>query len=474
MNSKRLLPIVAMLVWLLTGCSDPEREQELVDLFATAAQDIAELRFAAEFETVVSASSEVTLQVEGVKTNGDIITLAGDSVDWRLIGDGNSRVNRQGVLSAADNAETVTLEARLGVLSETVDIRVSTAVFDQVVALNGTPFTIDMCRSQALHPVGRYVDTDDVEEIRRVDSTIIESIEWTVRNAEDDSVSQRAYIETTAGQPSLHTLASGDLQVFAEAFSTYQQQQVVSTGFDQSVANNMLSIRLCPADSQDLENCGTTSTAVEQDQSINLIAVGTYQVADADDLSANITRTAKWGTSNSTVASLLLSADKSQLQVTGDREENVTSLSVACGAIEESLAGIEVSEGVILESAVSCGVDADCQQTTATLSIERLTVDALQVSIDDTELSDGITVFLATQPSELELSVSADYVNDSSRTITEDPELIYEILSVANQATIIEEKSDSPGVFTVLGAGTARIQLEYRDVVFEAVVEIPF
>ena len=152
----------------------------------------------------------------------------------------------------------------------------------------------------------------------------------------------------------------------------------------------------------------------------------------------------------------------------------MTSLSTACGAIEQALAGIEISEGVILQSAVSCQESGNCAQTSVSLSIDRLTVESLEVSIDDTELTDGSAVFLDSQPAELELSVSANFINDSVRVITEDPELIYDILTVTNQAAILEEKSDSPGVFTVLGAGTARIQLEYRDVIFEVVVEIPF
>jgi hypothetical protein len=317
------------------------------------------------------------------------------------------------------------------------------------------------------------VDDQGNEEIRSVDSQIIGTVTWDVRNAEDDSASQRAFVETSGTQVSLHALAAGDLLIRATAPSVYQGVDVTSSDFTQTISNSLNSIKLCEGDETDLDSCSVSSPSVEQDQTIELIAVGNYQPSGGSAFNENISRRVKWGTSNSSVASLVLAADYAGLEVSGTVEDTSTTLSAGCGAIEQSLTGVDVSEGVILSSTVSCGSNVDCVQTSATVNIDLLSVDSFTVTVNDTEVSDGTSLVLESQPEELELAVTANFTNDDSRVITDDSELTYAILSNSGQVDVIEEKSGSTGVYTVVAAGTANILLVYRGETFSVVVEIP-
>jgi hypothetical protein len=442
-------------------------------LFETATQDLTALQFPVDMETVVSAGSYVDLEVEGVKSNGVDMVMLSDDVEWSLSPGAASSINRHGRFSAGAVAETVTVHASLGILSAEIDLRVSTAEFDRVVALNDEDFDIDMCRSHVLNPVGRYVDEDGNEEIRSVDSTVMETIVWEVFNAEDSSTSQRAYIMISNNQPRLQTLEAGELLIRARAYSIYQEVEVTSDDFGQNVSSNLESVKLCSGSADDLEGCFVTTTSVEQDDTISLIAVGAYPSSSGTSYE-NITRNAKWGASYAAAASRLLSSDYMKMEITGDIEETNTTLSVACGTIAQSISGIDVSEGVILEEPVSCGSNVDCVSASATLEIDLLSVDSLEVTLnDDIELTHNITEYLDSSPDQLVLEVTANYANDTSADITNDSELVYWIVSVDGQDDIIEEVDDEPGTYTVLGTGIAKIQVYYRGETFIVLINIP-
>ena len=474
MLSDRLLALsVLLLSLLLAACGDADKERRLVDLFTTASQDVVSIEFPASIETVVSSGSEVVLQVEGLRPNGiDRITVSG-GVEWSLSPGAVSSIEQSGRFSAGAVAETVTVTARLGVLSTAIDLRVSTALFDRVVQLNDTAFAIDMCRGRNLTPIGRYVDDQGNEEIRAVDSSIMGGILWSVENAEDGSPSQRAWIETGGGQVRLHTLAAGDLRIFATALSRFQGVDVTSDPFNQAVDSGLNSIKLCNAGDTDLNACSVTITSVEGDRSIGLIAVGNYPAGAGASVNENITATVKWGTSNPAATSNVLTVDLRQLDVTGDIETTSTTLSAACGNIEQSLAGVDVTDGVVLDVAVSCGTNPACLAASATVSVERLSVESLEVSANGINLTDDTAVTLDSRPADITLAVTANYVNATQAVITTDPELFYDIVPIDGQADVIEAQSGNAGSFNVLGAGTARIRLVYRGQSFIAEIEIP-
>ena len=462
--------VISGMIGLLLACSDADKEKNLIDLHTTASQDVIAISFPDASEQVISVNAQVDYTLQGLKSNGVDTSEILRDIKWSLSAGATSRVDLNGLLSAGNIAEEITLTAHFGFLSKSIDIKVSSAKFDQVVKLDEEAFDIDMCRSQLIKPIGRYIDENNDEEIRPVDSTIINDIEWIILNQSDNSDSQKAYIETSANQTLLHTLAAGDLIIQARATSLFSGNIVTSVSFAQSVSNRLNQIKLCPGGDQNLQDCSITTASIEKDQVLSIMAVGNYQASDGSDFYQNITRNSLWGLSNSN-ASSVFSSDRLQFEVTGITEDTTTTVSVACGNVQESLVGIEIAEGVNLGAAVSCGSNADCFESSQLVNVTKLSVNDIQVSANGISLTNDQTVQLNTRPNEIELTVTATLSNNSQPVITSDDELTYSIISI--EGDVIEEKTGSLGVFTVLAAGTAKIQLNFRSQIFTVVIEVP-
>ena len=63
--------------------------------------------------------------------------------------------------------------------------------------------------------------------------------------------------------------------------------------------------------------------------------------------------------------------------------------------------------------------------------------------------------------------------NESNEIITDDTGLVYTIITISGQLDVIDEKTGSSGVFTLLRNGTAKIRNNYRDKSFIALITIP-
>ena len=464
--------IICSLLISLFSCSDAENETNLINLHTAASQDIISIQFPADStETILSINSEFDFSLQGLKSNGvDLITLT-DNIRWSLSDGALSTIDQQGRFSASATAELITLSAQFGHLIESIEIKVSAAKFDQVVQLDKQAFNINRCQSKIIKPVARYVDENGNDEIRAVDSTIINTIEWIIREQADNSPSKRAHIETIESQARLRTLAASDIIIQAKAMSVFSGTVVTSIDFNQSIGNALNSIKLCESSATDLNSCVVNSANLEQDKSLALIAVANYQASDGSNFNENISNNSKWGIDNPTNASIALSGDRQSLIVTGKTENTNALISTACGDIAQSIDGIDISGGVVLSSSVSCSNSIDCLAASATISIDLLSVTSFDVSANDIDLIDSETLTLNARPDEITLIVKANFSNSSSLIITDDSGLVYSI--TAGDAVVIEDKADSPGVFTVLGNGTAKIKLDYRGETFIVSLAIP-
>jgi len=473
MTSKAMANILlAALFIFIAACSDAENETHLVELHTVASEDVISISFPEETETVVSISSEVEYRLQGLKSNGvDTVTVDGD-VEWSLSAGAVSSINQQGLFTAADTSETLTLTAKFGFLSESIDIRVSSAKFDQVVKLDedDAGFSINMCQYQTIKPVGRYEDEDGNEEIRLVDSKVIHQIEWLITNEEDGSDSQRAIIETTSqDEVFLHSLASGNIVINAKALSHLTGLEVTSTDFDQMIDHGLNSIKLCDSTDTDLGNCVVDESEIEKDQVISLIAVGNYQAADGSTYNENISRNSKWGIADSINVSSVFSDDRQQLDITGDVEDFDITVSLACGGIEQTID--DISQGLLLDTLVSCDINSDCELASQEIHVSLLSVLSFDVRANNVAVTDNTVLNLASRPNTITLDVTANFSNDSSENITDDSDLDYFIIPTAVPEVI--EETVSTEVFTVLNTGTAKIRLEYRGETFIVVIDIP-
>jgi len=462
---------ILCLLLLINACSDEENETNLVNLHTTASQDIISISFPADTETVLSISSQYTFALQGLQSNNtDTVDIVND-VQWSLSEGALSRIAQNGLFTASATAELVTLTANFGIYTESIDIKVSDAEFDQVMQLNDGVINIDMCQSQTFKPVGRYVDENNNDEIRPVDSNIIDTIEWIVRDQATGNLSQRAYIETLDKQATLRSLAEADLIIQAKAFSQFAGVEVTSIDFSQQVSANINSLKLCNSTDTDLASCNVSNTKVEQDKVISLISVANYQAQDGSNFNENISANSKWGIDNSANATIAFSTSRQQLDITGKIEETSAVVSVACGDIEQVIDSIDITLGVSLDSEVSCGTGATCLSASATIGIDQLGVSSLKVTANDTDLTSTETLTLSTRPDEITLITTAVFSNNTQLTITDDSELVYSITSGNN--TVIEEVSGEAGVYTVLGAGIAEVKLDYRGETFFAVIRVP-
>ena len=154
MTFKTLLSLLlCSLFALLIACTVSDDEDNLVDLHIVASEDIISIALPADVnETIISVDSEFDFTLQGTKSNGvDVITLS-KHIEWSLSDGANSSIDNTGHFTAAETVELITLTAKFGHLSASIDIKVSDAKFDKVVKLSKTPVTIDMCRSQPLYP----------------------------------------------------------------------------------------------------------------------------------------------------------------------------------------------------------------------------------------------------------------------------------------------------------------------------------
>ncbi len=455
----------------IAACSDAENETHLVDLHTVASQDVISISFPDETETVVSISSEVEFTLQGLKSNGIDTVTVDDDIEWSLSTGAVSSINQQGLLTAAATSETFTITAKFGFLSESIDIRVSSAKFDQVVKLDedDAGFSINMCQSQGITPIGRYVDENGDEEIRPVDSTVIHEIEWLITNEEDGSDSIRADIETiSADEVFLHSLAAGNVVINAKAISHFTGLDVTSVDFNQTIDSGLNSIKLCDSTDTDLVNCIVDDPEVEKDQVISLIAVGNYQATDGSTYDENISRNSKWGIGGSINASSVFSDDRQQLDITGDVEDSNIIVELACGDIEQTVG--DISQGVLLDTLISCDISSDCEETSKSIHIAELSVSSFTVRANGILLADDTLLVLDTRPDEIILNVTANFSNDSSDNITDDSDLDY--FTFLTSFDVIEE-TVLPGVYTVLNAGIAKIELDYRGETFIVLIDIP-
>lgn len=271
--------IICSLLLVLTACSDTDREKELVDLFTTASQDLIAINFdAATTEDLISINTFFDYSIEGVKSNGvDVVPVDGN-ISWSLSDGALSSIDQTGRLSSASVAEVVTVTAKFGVLIATQTVTVSAAKFDQVIKLNDTPVSINLCQAQPILPIARYLNDDGSEEIRPVDNTVINTITWLIRNQEDDTPSQRALIKTANSLTELQALATGNVIIQAQAKSLSSGNIVTSADFSQTLGHNLNSLKLCHKSETDLATCTLISVNIVQNAVLPIMAVTKYEV----------------------------------------------------------------------------------------------------------------------------------------------------------------------------------------------------
>ena len=472
MNFKIIkLLFIALMLPILFSCSDPENETPLVNQIRVASQDIIAINFPADTETILSVDSEYSFKLEGLKSNGLDKVNINQNIIWSLSTGANSTINQDGKLSAAGTAENITVTAQFGYLTTSIDIRISAAKFDQVIALHEADISIEMCQTQNIIPIGRYIDASGNEEIRPVDSTIINSIEWNALDSQSNP-SQSAFIKTLNTQTSLTALAAGDIKITATALSLFSGNETTSEAFDLSIGNHLSLLKICNASASDLSTCSLNTIDIEQNNSLAIMAVGRYLNTDGSNQDINITAATKWGLTDSSVLSLQLSSDQQQLNITGNIADNSTSLSFACGDIEQNIQSLDVSQGIVLDEAISCAPgDLNCLQGTAIINVNALQISSLEVKVNGTAISHNQLFSLSSRPADITLQVNGNFADNSSRDLSNDGDLTYQL--IATQPAVVEAVSGSPGVYRVLTAGTAEIQIQYQSSVFIALIRIP-
>jgi hypothetical protein len=463
--------ILSSLLLLLTACSDTEKEEKLVELFTVASLDIIAISFSAdESEDIISIDTFFDYKIEGLKSNAVDIIAINDHIVWSLSDGAASTIDQNGRLSAGSVAEMIAITAKVGNLSATMDVHVSAAKFDQVVMLNSTPVTINMCQAQQIIPLGRYLNDDGSEEIRQLDSTIINSITWLITNQEDDAASQRAIIKTVNSQVSLQALAVGDIFIKAEALSVSTGNIVTSVAFDQTLDNNLNSLKLCLKSETDLAACSLSNTDIVEDTNVSLQAVANYQAVDGTTFNQNVSAYSKWGIDDNSIASIALSADRQQLNVTGNTSGSIATVSVACGNIEQTISNSDLENGVVLDIPVTCASDnLNCLSDTATMNIIDKTVTSFSVTVNGINLVDNSARILVSRPAEIVLNVTANFSDDTSKDVTSDAGTSYRNQSI----TVITGILNQPGEYTVLTSGDAEIEIIFQSAAFTAKITIP-
>lgn len=458
---------------MLMACSDAEKEKELVDLFTTASKDLIAINFpSATTEDLISINTFFDYEIEGTTSNGvDVIPVDGN-ISWSLSDGAISAIDQSGRLNSGNVAENITITAKFGVLIATQDVRISAAKFDQVIQLNTTPVTINMCQKQLIQPIGSYLNDDGTEEIRPVDNTVINTITWLIRNQEDDTPSQRAFIKTENSLTELQAFDTGDVIIQARAKSLSSGNIVTSTDFNQTLDNNLNRIKLCLSDETDLATCVFSNADLVEDATTSLMAVANYQAGNGSTFDKNISALSKWGIDNSSNASIVFSADRQQLDITGNTANSTATISVACGEIEQTVLDSEIENGVVLGTAVTCDSNnINCLRTSASINIINQTaLTSLTVTTTNgVSLIDDTPLVLNIQPVTIPLNVTANFSDGSSQDITADTNINYDNLT----ATIIADIINTPGTYTVLSDGNAEIVITFQTETFTAKITIP-
>ncbi|VAW66441.1 hypothetical protein MNBD_GAMMA11-3464 [hydrothermal vent metagenome] len=468
--------IMCSLLLILTACSDSDNEQGLVDLFDAASLDITAINFpAGSTENTISINTFFDYTLEGLKSNGvDVIPITTNTT-WSLSAGAISTIDQNGRLSAGATAENITITAQVGTLVASTPVRISSAKFNRVTQLNATPVSVNMCQTQQIKPIGEYIEDDGITietPARAVDSSIINTITWIIRNAEDNSPSQRALVVTTNNITELQALETGDVIIQAQALSLINSGTVVVTSddFNQTLDHNLNSIKVCLESDTDLATCTLANTDLPQNNVISLIAVGNYQAGDGSSFNRNITAYSKWGSDNTSNASIALSADRQQLDVTGNLPNTTVNISTACGNIEQTVSDNDLSNGVVLGEAITCATgNTNCLFANNAINIVNNTLTGLSVTANGTDLIDSTALVLTTQPNQIAFVVTANFSNNTSQDITIDPGINYN-----NQdTTVLTEVANSPGEYTVVAAGNAEVQIIFQSQVFTARITVP-
>jgi len=464
--------LICTFMLLLTACGDAEKEAPLVDLFTAASQDLIAIDFpAGANEDVISIDSFFDYTIEGLQSNGVDYVPVTSNIIWSLSDGAVSTIDASGRLSAGSVAEELTITASVGHLSATFDVRISAAKFDQVVELNSTALIINMCQAQEIVPIGNYINDDgSPDEQRPVDSTVINTIEWLIRNAEDDTPSQRAFIKTENNIVNFQALETGDVIINARAPSVSQGGTVVtSIDFDQTLDNNLNSIKICRSTDSNLDTCTLTNKDVVENNVVSLVAVGNYEQSDGSDISQNITAYSKWGISDTDNASIALSTDLQQLNITGILEDTTTDVSVACGNVEQAVTDEDIETGVVLDIPVSCANgNVNCLQKSETMDIISETPTDISITANDLDLQDNIARVFATRPASIKLKVTADFSNSASRDVTDEAE--YD----NRTPNVVTKKSGTDAEYTVLDTGNnVEIFVEFENQNFTVKITLP-
>jgi hypothetical protein len=463
--------IICSLLLILTACSDSDKEKELVDLFTTSSLDLIAINFpAGTTEDVISINTFVDYKIEGLKSNGIDVIPVNDNIAWSLSAGAVSTIDQNGRLSSGAVAETVTVTAKFGILTTTLSVFVSAAKFDQVVKLNSTPVLVNMCQAQQIQPIGSYLNDDGTEEIRPVDNTIINTITWLIRNQEDDTPSQRAFIKTENSLTELQALETGNVIIQAKATSLSSGNTITSIDFNQTLDHNLNSLKMCLSSETDLAACTFSVTDIVEDAVVSLMTVGNYQAADGTTFDQNISAYSKWGIDNNSNATIAFSTDRQQLDVTGNTPGTIANLTVACGNIVQTVLDSEIENGVVLDVPVTCASgNINCLHSTTTINIVGVTVTSLTVTANGLALVDDTPLVLSTTPVTIVLNVTANYSDGSSQDVTTDNSVTY----LNRNALIMIAISGSPGEYTVLTAGEADIQIAFQGQTFIAKITIP-
>ncbi|VAW71336.1 hypothetical protein MNBD_GAMMA10-1399, partial [hydrothermal vent metagenome] len=315
--------ILYSLLLILTACSDSDNEQELVDLFDVASLDIIDINFpAGSTEGTISINTFFDYTLEGTKSNGvDVIPITSNT-RWSVSEGAASTIDQNGRLSAGPTPDTITITAQVGSLSTSTVVNISAAKFHKVVGLNATPVSVNMCQTQQITPMGEYrTDDGTVDGViedppRAVDSNAINTITWIIKNAAGDSPSQSALVVTQNNITELQAFETGDVVIQAQAISQFNNELITSAdlakilGQELELNNNLNSIKVCLESETDLSTCTLDSTDLAQNNTLSLISIGNYQAADGSNFDTNISAYSKWGTDNTSNATIALSADR--------------------------------------------------------------------------------------------------------------------------------------------------------------------
>jgi len=463
--------LLTLLMLLISACSDTTNETALLNLFTAANEDVIAINFPESTEKVLSINSTYDFSLQGLRTNGIDSIVLDKNIIWSLSANSHSTIDNSGHFIAGSVAEQITVNASFGHLNNSFEISVSAAKFDQIVALNDKEISIEMCQTQNINPIARYIDDNGNEEIRPLDSTLLDSITWQIVDATHQT-SQKALIKVENQQTLLRVLSSGHIQAKASALSLADNVQKTSALFDVNIGNTLLNLKLCHSSDTDLNNCGISSVNLEQTSTASIIAVGRYPLSNGGDIEENISAASQWGLDNLSSISIAHSRDLQQINITTNTVNAISNISVACGDVTQNIQNIDIATGVILNEAVSCNnADINCLQTTLATTVNKLATTNIQVSVNNISLQNNQLLTLTTRPAEIILDVNALFSDSSQLNITADNELTYTLIS--SSPVVLSEKTGSNGVYTVLGSGRAEIQLQYRSQSFIVLIDMP-